>query len=180
MSSFSASTAEHMLSVVDLVDQPGASKAIDFQTPVPGGLELPLVEVVSPLRVRGVVESLVDGMLVRGALEATRRMVCGRCVSGLEASDPLELVEHFADASRSEVEPEEGYEVIEGWLDLDAMLRDAIAQAVPLRPLCRQDCAGLCPDCGADLNTKVCDCTDDEVDPRWAPLLGLRLPDESS
>jgi uncharacterized protein len=50
-----------------------------------------------------------------------------------------------------------------------------VAEALPMSVLCRDDCAGLCPRCGADLNEGSCDCTDDEMDPRWAALEALRM-----
>jgi uncharacterized protein len=54
------------------------------------------------------------------------------------------------------------------------MLRDALALELPLNPLCRADCKGYCPRCGADLNAGACDCTDEEIDLRWAELAVLR------
>ena len=59
-------------------------------------------------------------------------------------------------------------------LDVTAWARDAVAEALPMAILCREECAGLCARCGADLNAGQCDCTDDEVDPRWSALGELR------
>ncbi len=55
-------------------------------------------------------------------------------------------------------------------LDLSEILRQAILLALPLTPLCRPDCKGLCPICGANLNHETCTCTTEEIDPRWAKL----------
>jgi uncharacterized protein len=54
------------------------------------------------------------------------------------------------------------------------MLRDAVTLALPLRPLCREDCKGLCARCGNDLNAGPCDCGGDDIDPRWEALAALR------
>lgn len=59
-------------------------------------------------------------------------------------------------------------------LDVTAWARDAVAEVLPMSILCREECAGLCARCGADLNAAPCDCVDDEVDPRWAALGELK------
>lgn len=55
-------------------------------------------------------------------------------------------------------------------LDVVAMARDALVDLLPARILCREDCAGLCPTCGADLNVAVCTCPPPAIDHRWAGL----------
>ena len=55
------------------------------------------------------------------------------------------------------------------------MLREQFVLAVPFAPLCREDCKGLCPQCGIDLNTGTCAC-EKPVDPRLAALKGLKIP----
>ena len=55
------------------------------------------------------------------------------------------------------------------------MVRDALLLDLPLVPLCRSDCAGLCPTCGANHNAVACDCATDEPDPRWAALRSLEI-----
>ncbi|MGH2730855.1 MAG: YceD family protein, partial [Actinomycetota bacterium] len=51
---------------------------------------------------------------------------------------------------------------------------DALTLALPLNPVCRASCKGLCAHCGADLNRGPCNCAAEETDPRWAPLAALR------
>ena len=58
-------------------------------------------------------------------------------------------------------------------IDLDEMLREQFYLALPMKPLCREDCAGLCPQCGTNLNAGTCGCTTAWEDPRLAPLKGL-------
>lgn len=64
-------------------------------------------------------------------------------------------------------------------LDAEAMALDALMEDLPATILCRPDCAGLCPTCGADRNTTACDCAPEVGDPRWEALRGLaeRLDD---
>ena len=63
--------------------------------------------------------------------------------------------------------------VADGVLDVAGWARDAVAEALPARILCREDCAGICPRCGANLNDGPCGCGPPEPDPRWGPLADL-------
>jgi len=59
-------------------------------------------------------------------------------------------------------------------IDLDELVREQIQLSLPMSSLCREDCKGLCVRCGKDLNAGPCNCTDEEVDPRWKALLDLK------
>jgi len=56
---------------------------------------------------------------------------------------------------------------------IDDLVRETIILALPLKPLCSEDCKGLCPVCGTDLNKSQCNCIKKETDPRWEKLKGL-------
>jgi uncharacterized protein len=58
-------------------------------------------------------------------------------------------------------------------VDLTSDVRELVTLAVPLKLLCREDCRGLCPHCGGNLNVRVCDCKENVIDPRWQGLQGL-------
>jgi uncharacterized protein len=60
-------------------------------------------------------------------------------------------------------------------VDLEPLFREQFVLAIPYAPLCREDCAGLCPQCGIDRNTGTCTC-EKPIDPRLAALKGLKLP----
>ncbi len=165
--------------VNDLVDRPGASRAVDLALPVPDGFDLPLAAVGAPVRLEGLIESVVDGLLVRGRLDAQIVLSCARCLTPIVHDAGVDVVELFADPVQvdpdDEVEP--GYELLDGHLRLDALVRDGLATTIPFQPLCEGSCRGLCAQCGADLNEVTCSCADDELDPRWEGLRGLRLPE---
>ncbi|QBI18985.1 DUF177 domain-containing protein [Egibacter rhizosphaerae] len=174
-----SSTTDNLIQVADLVDRPGASREVDLSLPVPDEFELPLAAVREPVRLDGVVESVVDGMLVRGQLSAEVGLACARCLRAVTHPAHVDVVELFANpaALDEEDELEEGYELAEGHLDVTTLVRDALASAIPYRPLCATDCAGLCAFCGHDLNESDCDCEEDDLDPRWEALRGLQLPE---
>lgn len=169
--------SDRVLLVADLVDRPGASRPVDLALPVPDGLELPLAAVTAPLRLTGVLESVVDGLLLRGSLRSDVELSCARCLTPVLATVTAEVVELFSDPAtvdpHDEVEP--GYELVDARIDVDTLLRDALVPALPQRPLCLPGCRGLCPDCGADRNVVACTCAADPLDPRWTALQGLRL-----
>lgn len=169
---------DHLLNVADLVDQPGASRHVDLRVPVPDGFDFPLVGVEGPLQLAAVVESVVDGLLVRGTLHAELDVRCARCLRPLRRDVSADVVELFVDPARANAEAladlEDGYVVADDHLDLDALLRDGLAPSAPYQPLCDEDCRGLCAQCGADLNVADCGCVDNEPDPRWGRLAQLR------
>lgn len=174
----STSLHDHRVNVADLVDQPGASRRVDLSVPIPEGFDFPLMGVGSPLRLEAVLESVVDGLLVRGSLTAQLDLRCARCLRPLQRDVEVDVVELFVDPARATADAladlEPGYQVADDHIDLDALLRDELAPSAPHQPLCDDGCRGLCAQCGADLNTTACGCGDDDVDPRWAELAQLR------
>jgi uncharacterized protein len=169
---------DHVLNVADLIDRPGASRRVNLDVAAPDGFALPLATIREPLHLAGVIERVVDGLLVRGALSVRMELECARCLEPVDGDVEADVVELFQDPVRlpTDVErPEAGYEIREGHIDLDALLRDALAPSTPFQPLCRLDCAGLCAQCGTNLNVAACTCADDDVDPRWAALRDLDL-----
>ncbi|CAN5218181.1 YceD family protein [soil metagenome] len=176
----SSPRTDSRLNVADLLDRPGASRRVDVELAVPDDLDLGLAEWPGHARLVGIVESVVEGLLIRGTLRAPLLLRCARCLVPVEGDATSEVVELYADPGRAvadDVEP--GYVIHDALLDLGVLLRDALVPAVPYRPLCRPDCRGLCATCGVDRNEADCACVTTRVDPRWDGLRGLRLPDEA-
>jgi len=131
-----------------------------------------------------VLEAVSGGILVRGPLRATARGTCARCLAATTDAWEVEVTElHRSAAAAAEEDDGEledlDYLLVErdSQLELDQMVRDALVVGQPVRVLCRPDCAGLCPQCGADRNTTPCDhAVDAPVDPRWSALRDLQLP----
>jgi len=96
---------------------------------------------------------------------------CARCLKRFETPFEVEVEELFVPGARPE---DDEYPVVEGFIDLEPMIRDAVILAMPFAPLCRPDCRGLCERCGGDRNMDECTCPP-RSDPRWAPLMGLDL-----
>lgn len=108
---------------------------------------------------------------LRGAAELVGP--CVRCLEEARASLAVDTTEFVADGRPADAPFDEDLDsqyVAEGVLELAEWARDAIAEAVPATLLCRDDCAGLCPHCGTNLNEGSCDCGEDTSDPRWDAL----------
>lgn len=167
------------IAVSDLVGHPGETRQLTRQVTLaevstePWGPAEDTLD--GPLDLDLRLESVVEGILVRGQVRFVLVCACARCLEPVREHLDVPVVELFRQAGHPEAEP--GYEIVDRIIDLEALLRDAVVMSVPLRVLCRPDCRGLCPSCGADLNQGDCGHSGaPRVDPRWAPLLELRLP----
>jgi len=120
-------------------------------------------------------ESFSGGVMVTGAVQAPWRGLCRRCAEQVGGTLRIALRERFTEpgARHGDPEDDEAYPIVDDALDLRPMVRDAVALELPLAPLCREQCRGLCPQCGTDLNEGSCDCVA-PLDPRWANLDVLR------
>lgn len=146
---------------------------------------------VGDLLVRGRAELLVEHRGPNQEVEDIRfragysghfRMPCARCLEPVECplQDDVDLVfrplgadDGPADRSISTSDTEIGY-YQNGGLALEDVLREQVLLSLPGRTLCREDCKGLCPGCGRNLNTEACACGATPADPRWNALADLR------
>lgn len=132
--------------------------------------------------VHGEVELVRDpgGIQVFGLLDTVARMPCARCLETTDVELTVDLSEHFRPTVAIEggpaivVDPDEERETateidIHHMLDLSEVLWQNFTLALPMHPLCRPDCAGLCPICGNNRNTEPCGCQP-PGDPRWQAL----------
>lgn len=143
------------------------------------------IEAIGPVRWRGEIRRIDSGYLLRAELAYDQTLACQRClghvVEPVDQEIELLLVRHEPGAEEEERELEDedlGVMVIDGdEVDLRPLLVEQMQLEVPMRPLCREECAGLCPTCGANLNEIEggdCGCERETVDPRWAGLASLR------
>ncbi len=110
-----------------------------------------------------------QGLYASGRLAGEMRTDCGRCLEPYSQPLTANIAELFIFPPENArpgdlVVPEEGI------LDLTPLVREDMLLSMPLRPLCRPDCRGLCPNCGANLNVESCTCAEENLDPRLAAL----------
>ncbi|MEU5977291.1 DUF177 domain-containing protein [Streptomyces sp. NPDC047315] len=176
-----------MFDTHELGRRPGALQRLTRSVPAPkdlgieGVVGVPEGDAVE-LELR--LESVMEGVLVTGTARASAEGECVRCLEPLRLDVVAEFQEMFTypdadDRSRGRAaeagDDAEGEDVVflkDGLFDLEPVLRDAVVLALPMQPVCREDCAGLCTQCGARLNDDP-DHHHDALDIRWAALQGL-------
>lgn len=122
--------------------------------------------------------SYPGGITAAGTVSVPWVGECRRCGGPVGGRVVAEVREHYAPEGGSGPSPqdEDAYALAGDELDLEPLARDAVMLDLPLAPLCSEDCRGLCPRCGENLNVTSCGCLP-EVDPRWSALDALREPE---
>lgn len=165
---------ELRVSVAEILGYPGEYRDIRLDRPI-SGVRTALARVTeAPVHAELRAESVVEGILMTGTIRAGTTLSCARCLDEFPSEVGLELCELFASPGHEPSVEDEAYRVEGNEVDLEPMLRDALTLALPLHPLCREDCPGLCATCGRRLDVGSCDCFQEETDPRWAELDALR------
>jgi len=125
---------------------------------------------------------IVKDIRIAGSLNTRVQLACARCLEPVvqEVKHTFDLLyrPQGADAGREELsvtsaEAEVSYYQGEG-LQLADVLQEQLLLALPLKAICRDDCKGLCPHCGKNLNVEQCDCSEPAEDPRWLALKDIR------
>ena len=124
---------------------------------------------VSPVKVRGQVRNTGGLVELCYTAEFTYSKPCDRCLAIAEKSVRQEFVHTLA--LSAENEDNDDIIIVAGYtLDLFSLVRDDILLEMPIKHLCSEDCLGLCPICGQNLNEGSCGCKKEAVDPRMAVL----------
>ena len=165
----------------ELGRRPGSMREVRFPAPAPERLGVELIGVPpgADIELDLRLESVMEGVLVSGVATVPLTGECGRCLEAVSDTLTVDLQELFAYPESGAAEaPDEDLARMEGdLLDLEPVLRDAVVLALPLTPLCRQDCGGLCVECGERLDDLPQDHAHDAPDPRWAALQALSTTD---
>ncbi|WP_026926580.1 YceD family protein [Granulicoccus phenolivorans] len=171
----SADRSGLVLDTHDLGRRAGSMREVVTTVEAPEGLGNDVIGVPpnSPIELDLRLEAVVEGVLVTGVARAQLTGECGRCLRPIEDDLEIDLQELFLYPD-TELDDEEASRIVAEQLDLEPLVRDQVVLELPFMPLCRPDCAGLCPQCGADLNDDPEHSHGDPVDPRWGDLAALR------
>ncbi|CNE10424.1 metal-binding protein [Mycobacterium tuberculosis] len=157
--------------------QPGSSREEHLTVPAPEdfGVEMVGVPEGAAIELDLRLEAVLEGVLVTGTATVPLQGECSRCLDPIASTFEADFQELFVyDDTRSGGNADDDELRLEGDLiGLEPVLRDAVLLALPLSPLCRDDCPGLCPDCGARLADVGPGHRHDVADPRWAALRDL-------
>jgi uncharacterized protein len=161
-----------VVNALELLRRPGSRKeiALDVAT---ADVDLEHEERLVPessIAVHLECSSTNDGIVVDGSLNVRFRGVCRRCLRPVDGERSIEVHELYQE---SRTDPD-SFPIENDQIDLRSMVRESVLLDVPESPLCRPDCPGLCPVCGADRATENCTCDTTSVDPRWSVLSEFR------
>lgn len=157
----------------ELLRTPGSVREIDADVEA-AALGIDDERVTGPIVVDLHAVSSIDGIVVSGEIAIPWAVPCRRCLTEVGGRAVVDVEELYQD----EALDEEAF-VIEGdQIDLAPAVREHVLIELPDGPLCRVDCAGICPVCGIDRNQGSCDCDTSVRDARWAALDDLRLEDD--
>jgi uncharacterized protein len=169
--------------IIDLDSVGNVPKVIEavFE-PANFDLEGENVELTGPVKFSGEAQLQALRVHIRGTVTADVLFECTRCLEPvakhLEVPFESVFVDSAYEPNAKELEATDAAldeSLVEGGeIDLKEVVREQILLAVPIQIFCREDCKGLCPKCGANLNLVNCNCSDDEIDPRWAALKSLK------
>ena len=155
----------------ELIRRAGTMREVSRVADAPADLGIDVIGVpaASPITLDLRFESVVEGVLVTGRAEAELRGECVRCLDTIEDEITIDVQELFLYAGKDE-DHKDASRIEDDLIDLEPVLRDAVVLDLPFAPLCRPDCAGLCPECGVNLNADPDHNHGEAIDPRWGGL----------
>jgi uncharacterized protein len=175
-----------VLSTRELNRRPGAMQELRRTVTLPDDLGTDVISIKagSPVEVEVRLESVVEGVLVTGSVSGTATGACVRCLDPVELDVDGTFQELFAYADRAahhhevaaDSEEDDVHELVGDLIDLEPVLRDAVVPTLPFQPVCRDDCPGLCSECGMRLADDP-DHHHEVIDPRWSALSGMLSQD---
>lgn len=172
-----------VLDTRDLPRRPGAMRAAERTIKAPADLGLEMIGVAEgdPLELRLSLQSVSEGVYVSGTVSGHLTGDCGRCLRPIDAAFVVTIGELYAyahSATDETTDEDEVGRIQEDLIDLEPALRDAVVLELPVNPLCRDDCPGLCPDCGVPLDELPAGHSHQLLDSRWAALSQMKIPEE--
>ena len=159
------------LDLRSIIHVPGVSLPFQFELDLSGLDFYGEKPFAHPVRISGTVRNMADALLLEGTAETTLELTCDRCLKPFSQDLHLPVSTLLAE----EVEDEENDEIVlleNGAADLDEIFTTALVLSMDAKHICSEDCRGLCPTCGANLNDCPCGCRK-EIDPRLAALAQL-------
>lgn len=162
-----------VLDTRELGRRPGSQRTVSFTVPAPAdlGIEVLSVPEGSPVGFDLRLEAVMEGVLVTGTAQAALDGECVRCLEEIRDEMVADFQELFVYQESDTAAHDEDASRLEGdLLDLEPLLRDAVVLSLPFQPRCRDDCPGLCAECGARIADEPDHQHDDAIDPRWSVL----------
>lgn len=136
------------------------------------------IKLLSPLKFSGKIENLGDRLMVSGEISTTVKLLCSRCAEAMAYALNAPFSEFFTNHKKvMDDDQEEEISLFSGdEIDITLHLARAILLELPMKAICQEECQGLCPGCGVNLNQTECQCSGEEIDPRLMALKKLIKP----
>ena len=139
-------------------------------------------DIVSPVELEFDIHKDKDKFRLEGHLRTELELSCSRCLEPYRFAVDADFDQRYLPASAASADPDREVQeddletsyYSDDQIDLAELMREQFYLALPMKPLCRDDCAGLCPQCGTNLNTGTCDCSPVWEDPRLAALKAIK------
>ena len=169
--------------IIDMANLGSTAKMVEVSfEPADIDLAGELVTLTGKTTFGGQTERIDSRGRVSGMIDADVVFDCTRCLEPIAKHLEILFEAVFVDASEEDTSAESEIAdelldeslVEDGKIDMAEVVREQILLAIPEQIFCREDCKGLCPQCGANLNLINCKCADDAIDPRWAALKSLK------
>ena len=159
-----------ILDVSQLIQNDGAVKELEFSSTL-DNLSFNGQDIVfeTPFHLKGAVKNIAGVLYLNLTADVSFTTQCARCLDSVSVHFPFEISEAFSKAE-PDTEDDDITVLESGNIDLDEVIERAFVGALPINYLCSEDCKGLCPVCGCNLNHETCTCDSDNTDPRLAVL----------
>ena len=165
----------------ELGRRPGTMRKVHRTIAAPPGLGTDVIRIPedSDLELDLRLEAVMEGILVSGTVRGRAVGECVRCLDPVEDEIETDVQELFVYPGRTPdgEDEDELRELVDEMIDLEPVLYDTLVPALPFQPVCRDDCPGLCSECG----TRLADApghTHESADPRWDALQELLIPND--
>ncbi len=160
-----------ILDVSQLIQNAGAVKELDFSIKLDdtsfNGQDIVFE---TPFYLKGAVKNIAGVLYLDLDADVSFKTECARCLDSVSVHHPFKISEVFSKTELHNLEEDDVTVLESGNIDLFEVVDKAFVGSLPINFLCSEDCKGLCPKCGIDLNHESCSCADDNTDPRLAAL----------
>lgn len=158
--------------ISDIISGKDRSKKIDYTFEMEQfNFEGDTIKTVGSCEVAGVISSDSDILILNAKIKADLEMICSRCLEAFIYPIDIDIEERFT-TNRSSKD-DEAIVVMDDVLDITEVVETSMISTLPIKRVCKNDCKGLCQECGCNLNDKTCSCHKEDVDIRFDVLKSL-------
>lgn len=158
--------------ISDIISGKDRSKKIEYKFEMPQfEFEGDIIKPIGSCSVVGRISADSDILLLNAEIKVDLEMICSRCLDTFIYPIDIDIEERFTTDSKSE--DEEAVVVLDDVLDISEVVETSIISTLPIKRVCKDDCKGLCQECGCNLNFNTCSCNKEDVDIRFEALKGF-------